>query len=350
MEQRSCGNSDLKLSVLGAGCWAFGGGDYWGDTDQQDIKAVVHRAVELGINYFDTAEAYNDGRSEKSLGQAVKGLDRAKIIIGTKISPSNCSRETLIKHCEASLERLDTEYIDLYMIHWPIHPHSLRHFTNNENIINNPPDLSETVEALVHLQCQGKIRYVGISNFAKERVDEVLESGLNIVVNELPYSLLARAVEDEMLPYCQQKGIGVIGYMTLLQGLLADIYSTLSDVPKWQRRTRHFNSKSCELCRHGEEGIEEETNKALASIRSVATDCGMTMSEIAIKWAVANNALTCAIVGARNLRKLEANIKAAAEPLAKEFVDRLNKATNPIKEKLGTSFDYYENTANDRTR
>ncbi|MHC4476275.1 MAG: aldo/keto reductase [Planctomycetota bacterium] len=184
METRSCGNSDLKLSVLGTGCWAFGGGQYWGDQNQRDVEEIVHRAVELGINYFDTAEAYNDGRSEKSLGQAVKELARGKIIIGSKVSPSNCYRETLIKHCEAC---------------------------------------------------------------------------------------------------------------------------------------------------------------------SIARDCGMTMPEIAIKWAVANNAINCALVGARNVRELEINAKAVSDPLAKEVVARLNTATNVLKDELGPGFDYYESTANDRT-
>lgn len=208
METRSCGNSDLKLSVLGTGCWAFGGGEYWGDQNQRDVEEIVHRAVELGINYFDIAEAYNDGRSEKSLGQAVKELARDKIIIGSKVSPSNCYRETLIKHCEASLGRLGTGYIDLYMIHWPVHPHSIRHFTKDESIINNPPELSEVVGALVQLQSQGKIRYAGVSNFAKERLGEIMGAGLDVVVNELPYSLLSRAVELRCCLVANKKVLG----------------------------------------------------------------------------------------------------------------------------------------------
>ena len=103
MELRQCGRSHLKLPALGVGCWAFGGGAYWGDCSQQDVNAVVRRSVELGINYFDTAEAYNDGRSEESLGQALKGLPRDSLVIGTKVSPSNCYGEALPKHCELSL-------------------------------------------------------------------------------------------------------------------------------------------------------------------------------------------------------------------------------------------------------
>ena len=350
MEQRYCGNSDLKLSAIGAGCWAFGGGDYWGEQNQKDVNEVIHRSLELGINYFDTAEAYNDGRSEQSLGLALKGLSRDKIVIDSKISPSNCYPDSLVKHCETSLRRLDSEYIDLYMVHWPIHPHSIRHFTNVQEIIDNPPKIADAFETLMNLQEQGKIRYIGVSNFAAGRFKEAQNFCDRIIVNELPYSLLTRAIESKILPHCHSNGIGVIGYMTLLQGLLADIYPALSDVPQWQRRTRHFHHNSCDLCRHGEEGAEEETDQALTDIRTIAAECNMTMPEIAVKWALANNAITCALVGARNIKELEANAKAAEEPLPDEIIEKLNAVTKPLMNELGPSFDYYESTANDRTR
>ena len=145
MELRRCGNSDLTLSTLGFGCWSFGGGTYWGDCNQADADAVVRRAVELGINYFDAAEAYNAGRSEEALGKALRGIPRDKVIVGTKVSPSNCYAETLPQHCEASLRRLGLDYVDLYMIHWPIHPHSIRHFTSDEAVIRNPPTVARGV-------------------------------------------------------------------------------------------------------------------------------------------------------------------------------------------------------------
>lgn len=170
MELRPCGKSSLKLSALGLGCWSFGGGAYWGDCNQQDVDAVVRRSVQLGINYFDAAEAYNDGRSEESLGQAVKGLPREKLVIGTKVSPPNCYAKMLPQHCEASLRRLGLDHVDLYMIHWPIHPHSIRHFTKDEAIINNPPTVEEAFGALARLNEQGKIRYIGVSNFGPPSV------------------------------------------------------------------------------------------------------------------------------------------------------------------------------------
>lgn len=347
MEKRICKNSGLELSVLGTGCWAFGGGDYWGDQNQNDVNDVVHASVDLGINYFDTAEAYNEGRSESSLGKAIRGIPRDKLLIGTKVSPSNCYKETLIGHCEASLERLQTDYIDLYMIHWPIHPHSIRHFTSDIQIIKNPPTLLEALEALQILKQQGKIRNFGVSNFSFNRLKDMpLEQ---VSVNELPYNLLCRAIEYDALPICEGNGIGVIGYMALLQGILADIYPSLNEVPIWQRRTRHFNCLSTKECRHGEKGVEDETNVALADIRLICKETGLPMPELAIKWILENPAITCTLVGSRNIQELEANVKAVICPLEKEIKDELDRITLPVMKKLGNHFDYYESAANDRT-
>jgi myo-inositol catabolism protein IolS len=347
MKKRLCKNTGLELSETGTGCWVFGGGEYWGDQNQKDVNDVVHASVDLGINYFDTAEVYNEGRSESSLGEAIRGIPRDRFLIGTKISPSNCYREELINHCEASLKRLQTEYIDIYMVHWPLHPHSIRHFTDDIRIIENPPEINDTLETLQVLKQQGKIRYFGVSNFSLDRLRNLaLEK---IAVNELPYNLLCRAIEYDTLPFCEEKGIGVIGYMALLQGILADIYSSLDDVPAWQRRTRHFNSKSTKECRHGEEGAEEETNTALKNIRQVCRESGFSMAEIAIKWILENPAITCTLVGSRNVNELEANVKAVQSPLSKEIKAELDQITIPVMEKLGNHFDYYESAENDRT-
>lgn len=347
MKKRLCKNSGLELSILGAGCWTFGGGKYWGSQDQKDVNSVVKESINLGINYFDTAEAYNEGRSESSLGEATIGIPRDKFLIGTKVSPSNCYNETLIKHCEASLHRLQTDYIDLYMVHWPIHPHSIRHFTEDIHIIQNPPEINDALETLRKLKQQGKIRNFGVSNFSRTRLENLpLEE---IAVNELPYNLLCRAIEYDALSICEENGIGVIGYMALLQGILADIYPSLYDIPVWQRRTRHFNCRSTEECRHGEDGAETETEAALNGIRHLSKESGFSMAEIAIKWILENPAINCTLVGSRNVLELEQNVKAIQAPLDKEIKEELDRITTPVMEKLGNHFDYYESAENDRT-
>ena len=347
IELRRCGKYNLKLPVLGMGCWAYGGGEYWGTQSQKDVNDVVRFAVERGCNFFDTAEAYNSGASEASLGLALQGIPREQVLIGTKISPSNTQPDKLKEHCDASLQRLRTDYVDLYMVHWPITQHSIRHFTN-EDIPT--PQVQDAFDTLMRLRQAGKIRYIGVSNFGPAKLDEAMATGAEIVINELPYSLLTRAIEVEILPKCRALGVGVLGYMSLLQGVLADIYPTLDDVPVWQRRTRHFDSRRTTHTRHGLSGAEPETNAALASIRGIAKRHSTTMPELALKWAMAGPGITCSLCGSRNLKELKQNLKAAQEPLPPEIIEELNAATRPLLEKLGPSFDYYENPANDRTR
>lgn len=349
MEYRKCGNTGFSLSVIGTGCWSFGGGEYWGSHNQQNVNAVVHAAVDAGINYFDTAEAYNEGRSELSLGEAIQGISRDKIIIGSKVSPSHCYAGMLQAHCEASLKRLQTDYIDIYMIHWPVHPHSIKHFTKDKAVIAHPPSEYEMFDALQQLVKAGKIRTIGISNFSKKRMQADIPAHTGISVNELPYNLLCRAIEWETLPYCVERHTGVIGYMTLLQGILTDRYVSLNDVPEWQRRTRHFNAAGTPLSRHGEKGFEQETTEALLRIREIAGNCKTTIAEIATQWVISNPAITCALIGARTVEKLNDNIRSASIELASDIRDLLNNATAELKDLMGNHFDYYENPENDRT-
>ena len=214
-------------------------------------------------------------------------------------------------HCEASLQRLGVETIDLYMVHWPIAPHSVVHF-NRDCVC---PAVAPAFETLMTLRRQGKIRHVGVSNFGPHYLAEALAAGAEIAVNALPYNLLCRVIEVGILPYCRQSGVGVIGYMALMQGLLAGVYATLDDVPLWRRRTRHFHPRRAgPLCRHGEAGAEEETQEALAAIRAIAAAEGTTMQDLAIRWAIARDDIACTLVGARNEAQLEANVAAAARP------------------------------------
>lgn len=347
MEYRVCRDTNLELSVLGTGCWTFGGGTYWGNQDQKDVNAVVHASVDHGINYFDTAEAYNQGRSETSLGEAIRKIQRDKIVIGSKVSPSNCYKETMIKHCEDSLKRLQTDYLDIYMVHWPIHSHSIRHFTNDIRIIENPPEIDEVMETLRLLKQQGKIRYYGVSNFSSTRLRNLEEEG--IIVNELPYNLLCRGIEYNTLPYCHARNIGVISYMALFQGILSGKYFSIEEIPEMQRRTRHFDSRKNRECRHGEDGAEKELLTALDGIRRICKGTGFSMSEVAIQWVIQNKMITCTLAGARNIYQLEANIKAVNRQLSQEMKDELEIVTSPLLNKLGSQFDYYESAQNDRT-
>ena len=348
MQIRECGRSGLKISALGIGCWSFGGGesDYWGRQDQKDAQEVVRRAVDLGVNYFDTAEAYNSGRSEIGLGQAIRDIPRDSVVIGTKLSPSNAFPGMITEHCEASLRRLGTDYIDLYMVHWPLTVKAIQQFDRSITI---PPLANEVFAELGKLRDQGKIRHLGVSNFGGVRLDEALRTGATIAVNQLPYSLVSRAIEWEILPVCAERGVGVVGYMALQQGLLSDRCNRLDELAPLRRRTRHFDNRKVSLARHGENGAEKELAEALLKIHSLARDLGTTVSKLALAWCVARASVTCTLAGARNTRQLEENAQAFASPLPADVIHRLDEITRAVKEKMGPSFDYWESQANDRT-
>ena len=233
------------------------------------------------------------------------------------------------------------------MVHWPITAHSIRHFTSETKSTPMVPAAFDTLEKL---RRAGKIRHIGVSNFGRTKLQEALATGATIAVNELPYSLLTRAIELEILPFCRAHGIGVVGYMSLLQGVLSDRYPRLADLPESRRRTRHFPSRETPSCRHGLPGAETETSAALQAIRALAKRVGLTTSELALKWACAGEGITSSLCGARDIAALEANIEAARKPLALEIIAALNLATQPLFEALGPSFDYYESPASDRTK
>ncbi|MDR0554213.1 MAG: aldo/keto reductase, partial [Treponema sp.] len=182
----------LRLSRIGIGCWAFGGGEYWGDQNQKDVDAVVHLAVDRGINVFDTARMYNDGASEVSLGKALKGR-RDKAFVISKVSPARAYRKTLKEECEISLKNLGMDYLDLYMMHWPINPLGIKHFTSDPEVLANPPTTEEAFAALMELKKEGKIRHIGVSNYGIKQIKEAAGACPEIAVNEMPYNIISRA-------------------------------------------------------------------------------------------------------------------------------------------------------------
>jgi aryl-alcohol dehydrogenase-like predicted oxidoreductase len=331
MEMRICGNSDIKVSALGIGCWSFGGGDYWGKQNQKDVNIVVHKALDLGINFFDTAEMYNDGRSEESLGKALEGR-RSEAIIGTKISPTNTMPKMLRKHLKASLNRLKTDYIDIYMVHWPI---------------NNPQQIQQAFKTLMDLQSEGTICSIGVSNFGVKQLSETLSTGVRIDVNQMCYNLLSRSIEIEILPFCRKNNISILTYMSLMQGLLTGKYRNPDEVPPKRARTRHFRGDRVGA-RHGESGAEEEMFKAVNSIREIAQQEGIPMSQLAIAWIMAKPNIASVLMGTRNLSQLNENIKAASISLSSKIIAQLDEITEPLLQKLGSNADLWQGGENSR--
>lgn len=334
METRTLTPSGIQLPILGLGCWSFGGqeGDYWGPHDDREAAEIVARALDSGVNYFDTAEGYNDGRSEAALGRALAGR-RSEAIIGTKISPQNTQPQTLRQHCEASLRRLGADTIDIYMVHWPITDHPV----------------ADAFAALADLRREGKIRAIGISNFGPTQLQEAVATGVPLEVNQLGYSLLNRTIELEILPACQRYGIGVAAYMPLMQGLLSGRWRNADEIPQVRRRTRHFSSTRPGV-RHGEPGAEAEVFAAIAGIAELADACQMPMTDLALAWVAAQRGVTTVIVGTRTVAQLEESQRGIGRPLAPETLAELDRLTQPVKAKLGSNADLWQSGPNRRIR
>jgi aryl-alcohol dehydrogenase-like predicted oxidoreductase len=338
----------LSLGRIGIGCWAFGGGEYWGDQNQKDVDAVVHRALERGINVFDTARMYNDGASEVSLGKALKGR-REKAFVISKVSPARAYRKLLKEECEISLKNLGMDYLDLYMMHWPINPLGIKHFTADPAVLANPPTTEEAFAALSELKKEGKIRHIGVSNYGIRQLKEAEAFSREIEVNEMPYNIISRAIEGEITPYCGERKIALISSMTLQQGVLAGIYRTAEDVPPHQAHSRHFaQERGKGTSRHCEAGAEEEVFRTVALLREIAGGLGVSVAQLSVAWVLAKPWIACALIGSRNEKELEDNLAALDLAVPPEALRRIDEASGEVLKKLGNNPDYYENSRESR--
>jgi aryl-alcohol dehydrogenase-like predicted oxidoreductase len=330
------------------GTWAFGGGTYWGEQSQKEVDDICAEALDRGVNFFDTAEVYNAGTSETSLGIALKGK-RTKAVVASKIAPSNCG--DIEGHLDASLKRLQMDYVDLYMLHWPFNPLALKHFTGGRTDIALPTvqEIFDTLGAMVK---KGKVRAIGVSNFGKTQLEEALSTGCPIALNEIAYNIVSRAIEAEVAPLCLEKGIAVVGSMALQQGLLAGIFNTPDDVPPPQAHSRHYKQERgvgggdpAQDARHNEPGAEEEIFALLPQLKAIAADAGITLPALGIAWVLNKPFMASTLVGCRTVGQLEENIAAAELVLPPEVMAAVDAASLPVWQKLGDSPDYYENRA-----
>jgi aryl-alcohol dehydrogenase-like predicted oxidoreductase len=346
MKKEKLGKSDIFVSTMTVGCWPFGGGEYWGEQSQKDVDNVVHAALDLGVNAFDTAEMYNDGASERSLGLALKGR-RDKAVVISKIGPSNCHH--VRKHCVESLQRLGMDYLDVYMLHWPINPLAVEHFTSDKSIIAAPPTIEEAYAQLDELKKEGLIRSIGMSNFGRTQMEEVVRTGVQIDVNEMPYNIVSRAIEAEIAPYCLENKISIIGSMGLQQGLLAGIYKTPEDVPAHQAHSRHYpDVRGGGTSRHGEAGAEKEMFEALNQLRKIADDLHLHIAQLAIAWILKKPFMASTLVGSRNISELKTNVEACSIVITDETEALIDKISKPVLDILGNNPDYYEHSSKSR--
>lgn len=333
MKLNKMGTSDLMVSPVSVGCFSFGGttDSYWGEQSQKDVDELVAEALLLGINFFDTALAYNDGNSEKALAHALKGR-RQEAVICNKL-PIQDSSVKVEEMVYGSLKRLDTDYIDLVMIHWPVKDGNL---------------IEENLSALNKLREKGVVRHIGVSNFALGTMNLAGKIGVPIVANEFAYNLITRAPEYEVLPYCMQNGIGLIAYMPIMQGILSGKYNCFEDIPKIRSRTIHFDHAKNDASRHSGKGAEEEVWAVVAQLRKMADELGCEPGQIAINWLISKPGVTTAIVGCRNREQLLSNIKAGEIVLSPEDIALLDKVSEQVKVKLGNKLDLWQSDENSR--
>jgi len=313
------GNSDLHLTRIGFGAWAIGGGNWefaWGAQDDDESAKTIERALELGINWIDTAAIYGLGHSEEIVAKALKHVTR-KPYVFTKCSMRWASDRQIYRslkagsiqeEIEASLRRLNLDAIDLYQVHWP----------------NPDAEIEEGWETLAKLRQQGKVRYIGVSNF---NVDQIKRAQKIAPVTSLqpPYSLVNRAVEGEILPYCLEQNIGVINYSPMVSGLLTGKMTAerIQNLPDDDWRKRSPNFKEPKLSR----------NLKLAEVlRKVGQEHGVEPGVVAIAWTLENPAITAAIVGGRRPDQVDGIIDAAKftlDPADKTRIEKFLKE-NPF--------------------
>jgi myo-inositol catabolism protein IolS len=332
MEYIKLPNSELKVSRIAFGAWPIVGGFNWGPQDDKDSKAALRAAFEEGINFFDTAEAYGNGKSEELIAEVLYPY-RDKIVIATKVSPQSFKYIDLKNSCENRLKILKTDYVDMLQLHWP----------------NREVPVQETILALEDLKKEGKILSYGLSNFGKEDLKKAISGGAKPASNQLPYNLIWRAIEFDILPACISYNIPVLCYMPIMQGLLAGKFNTADEVPEDRARTRHFSSSRPQT-RHQESGFEKETFDTIDKIRSLAGQINIPMADLSMGWLLAQEGVASIIVGARNEVQVKRNIRAMNISLSEEIRQELKEITDPLKEKLGNNADMWQGPDDSRIR
>jgi len=325
VQYRKLGKTDISVSAIAMGCWVLAGDATWGPQNMAESVATVRAALDAGVNLFDTAEGYGGGDSESVLGQALQGR-RHEAVIATKVGRANLSADEVHCACEASLQRLQTDYVDLYQIHWP----------------SRTVPLPETMEALERLREQGKVRAIGVCNFGLQDLSDLLAIGW-AETNQLPYSLLWRAIEYELRQRCVDEGIGILCYSALAQGLLTGKFTSAGDVPDGRARTRLFSGDRPEA-RHGQPGCEAEVFTALDQIRHICDEIHEPMATVALAWLVHQPGVTSAIAGARRPDQIRLTAQAADLALAPDILSRLTEPTEEIKRIIGLNPDMWQSS------
>jgi aryl-alcohol dehydrogenase-like predicted oxidoreductase len=317
MVMRALGSTGVQVSSLCLGAMMFGS---WGNPDQEESVRIIHRALDSGINFIDTADVYSAGESEQIVGKALAGGRRANVVLATKahaamgkdINERGNSRRWLVRECENSLRRLGTDYIDLYQIHRP----------------DPATDIDETLGALSDLIRAGKICYAGSSTFPADQIVAAQWTAQRrgrerFVCEQPPYSILVRGIEADVLPVCQKYDVGVISWGPLASGWLSGRYRLDADLPASRRAQR--------LPHRFDMNLPGNQLKLQAADRlaGLAAEAGMSLIHLALGFVLSHPGVTSAIIGPRTMEHLESQIGAPAEGLPGELLDRIDEIVPP---------------------
>jgi len=316
MDTRKLGNSDLQITPVGFGAWALGGSGWefaWGPQDDADSIAAIHRALELGVNWIDTAAVYGLGHSEEVVARALKEWRGPRPYVFTKCilrwnEQKKIWREfsaaSVRRECEDSLRRLQVGTIDLYQMHWPPD--------------EGKPGIEEAWQTLAALRAEGKVRWIGVSNFSKAQI-QTAEKIAPVTSLQPPYSVIRRQIEKEILPYCETRSIGVISYAPMASGLLTGAMTRerAAALPADDFRSRNPEFQEPRLSKNLE---------LVERLRQVGARHGRGPGEVAIAWVLRRPAITGAIVGARNAKQAEGVMRAGELHLTREEIAEIEGA------------------------
>ena len=319
MKYRRLGRSGVKVSEISLGSWLT----YGGSVAEERARACIHKAYELGINFFDTANVYMRGTAEEIVGRALKGFERDSYVLATKVyfpmgegpNDRGLSRKHIIEQCHASLERLGVDYLDLYQCHR----------------YDEDAPLEETLRALDDLVRQGKILYVGVSEWTAVQIADALrlaeEMNLERIVSNQPrYNMIQRQIEAEVIPLCEHEGVGQVVFSPLAQGVLTGKYRA-GETPEQGTRAADPESN-----RFMQQIMNEEVLSAVGKLSSVASDAGLSMSQLALAWVLQHDNVSSAIIGASRPEQVEDNVEAAGVRLSTQVVSEIDSTLKDVIE------------------
>lgn len=319
MKYRRVGSSGLKVSEIGLGSWLTFGGSI--DTDMS--TQIIQYAMESGINFFDTANFYGLGEAEKVLGQALSPFPRHSYVLATKVffpmgdelNNRGLSRKHIMEQCEASLKRLNVDYIDLYQCHR----------------YDDETSLEETLRAMDDLVTQGKILYYGVSKWNAQHISDMIRIAekCNLhkpISNQSPYNLLDRDIEAQVIPLCEREGIGQLVYSPLAQGVLSGKYNLNGEVPIGSRADDLNGSRW--ISRY----LNRENLEKVEILRTIASKLGITLAQLSLAWDLRLNNISTCIFGATSIEQLEENIQATQVELTPEIIKDIEYVLNEVYE------------------